>query len=279
MVRGRSFLIFAIVLVMAVSTLAQLRRGGRGGGRRSSVDRSAYPNWENPDAFKQDVFTFARVQYDTYYGGRGSNWKNDHPDCDWNFSVRLKELTSFEVDPDGIVVRLTDPEIFDYPFLYMSNVGGMSLRPDEAAAMRKYLLNGGFIMADDFWTPAEWRSVKQEMKQVFPDREPRELGIEHEIFNLVYKIDAIPQIPSIFAWQDGLMYEPWHNYGNYEGDYAPHFYGYFDDHGRLVALMCLNNDIGDGWEREGENKEFFEKFSIKVSYPLGINIVTYAMTH
>jgi hypothetical protein len=58
---------------------------------------------------------------------RGRNWDNDFPDCDWNFSARLHELTSLDVDPNGKVVRLTDPELFDYPFLYMSNVGAMVL--------------------------------------------------------------------------------------------------------------------------------------------------------
>jgi hypothetical protein len=117
----------------------------------------------------------------------------------------------------------------------------------------------------------------REMKRVFPNREPRELSLDHEIFHLVYELPAIPQVPSIFAWQQGSMFEFWH--GDSEGDEAPHFFGYFDDNDRLMALMCLNNDIGDGWEREGENREFFEQFSIKVSYPLGINIVTYAMIH
>ena len=55
--------------------------------------------------------------------------------------------------------------------------------------------------------------------------------------------------------------------------------GYLDDDGRLMAVFCHNNDIGDGWEREGENRDFFEAFSMKASYPLGINIITYAMTH
>ena len=46
-----------------------------------------------------------------------------------------------------------------------------------------------------------------------------------------------------------------------------------------MALLCHNTDIGDGWEREGEDHEYLEKYSVKVSYPLGINILVYAMTH
>ena len=49
--------------------------------------------------------------------------------------------------------------------------------------------------------------------------------------------------------------------------------------GTVVALLCHNNDIGDGWEREAENEAYFREFSEKRSYPLGINVVTYALTH
>lgn len=253
------------------------RFGGRGPGRGQAVDRSSYPTWENPPAFATDVFTFARIQYDSYGGRGGMHWDNDYPDCDWNFSVRLKQLTSFEVDPNGKVLRLTDPELFDHPFIYMSNVQQMSLGDDEIAALRRYLLNGGFVMMDDFWAPAAWRHVRSVMKQVFPEREPRELSLDHEIFHLVYSFKEVPQVPSIHAWRNGDKFEYWH--GDPEGDEAPHYYGIHDDDGRLMALLCHNNDIGDGWEREGEEIEYFKAYSEKYSYPLGINIVTYAMTH
>ena len=58
-----------------------------------------------------------------------------------------------------------------------------------------------------------------------------------------------------------------------------HYKGIKDDKGRLMAIICHNTDLGDGWEREGENEDYFHELSEKKSYPMGINIVTYAMTH
>ncbi len=266
--------LYASVAIAGSQQDSYRRRGGRG---RQQSDRSDYTTWEIEKEFTDDVFTFVRIQFDSGGFGRGGGWSNDFPDCDWNFSVRLHELTSLKVDPNGKVVRLTDPELFDYPFVFMSNVNRMNLADAEAEAMRKYCLKGGFVMADDFWAPAAWRHVKSQMKRVFPTLEPRELTRDHEIFNLVYELKGIPQVPSIFAWQQGDKFEYWH--GDPEGDEAPHFWGYFDENDRLMALMCHNNDIGDGWEREGENKEYFIEYSERVSYPLGINIVTYVMTH
>ncbi|HEY2252803.1 MAG TPA: DUF4159 domain-containing protein, partial [Planctomycetaceae bacterium] len=106
-----------------------------------------------------------------------------------------------------------------------------------------------------------------------PDREPVELPLEHEIFHIVYDLKMKPQVPSIGIWRNtGLTYERW-------DAQEVHYRGIFDDKGRMMALVCHNTDLGDGWEREGESQEYFKEFSEKWSYPLGINIVTYAMTH
>ena len=51
-----------------------------------------------------------------------------------------------------------------------------------------------------------------------------------------------------------------------------------DDHGRIMVLMTHNTDINDSWEREGEDPEFFERFS-PAGYELGVNAILYALTH
>ena len=67
-------------------------------------------------------------------------------------------------------------------------------------ALRRYLLNGGFLMVDDFWGDYEWQNFYEQIKRVFPDREPEELPLDHEIFHCVYRLKEKPQVPSIHAW-------------------------------------------------------------------------------
>jgi hypothetical protein len=240
--------------------------------------RGDFPTWDLEPEFNRDVFTFVRVEYDSFGPfGWWDRWDNDYPDGDWNFSHRLQELTSLVVDPESKVIRLTDPKLFEYPFIYMAGVQTMILSRSERVALRRYLLNGGFLMMDDFWAIEAWINVSREMRAVFPDREPTELSLSHPIFHIVFDLPELPQVVDIRTWREGLTYEHWH--GPAEGDVAPHFWAYFDDNERMVALLCHNNDLGDGWEREGENFEYFRQFSERYSYPMGINIVTYAMTH
>ena len=85
-----------------------------------------------------------------------------------------------------------------------------------------------------------------------------------------------PQVPDILAWRQGYDYEARHPGME---DHAPHFLGYFNEKGQLMAMLCHNNDLGDGWEREGHEVEYFHRFSEKFSYPFGINAITYAMSH
>lgn len=280
------WLLLTLVLGVTAVALAQFpfrssRSRSMGEARTArAADPDAAPNWTNNPAFKKDVFVFARLQYGSYgYRRRGGGWATDFPDADLNLSFRLQQMTSMKVDPDGIVLEITDKRLFDHPFVYMVEPGGLSFTDEEAKILRKYFLNGGFMMVDDFWGEAEWENFYTEIKKVFPDREPVELEMDHPIFHTVFDI-RLPknkmQVPNI-----GLGTESQYHGVTWERTDAQdvHFKGIFDDKNRMMVFIAHNTDNGDGWEREGENEYYFREFSEKKAYPLGINVIFYAMTH
>lgn len=276
----RSIIILCVAVSLATVGVFAQRFRSRGWGYD---DRRGVPDWTPDKNFSRDVFTFVRIQYSSGYGDRGygrgyrgGDWATDYPDSDLNFSYRLHQLTSMEVDPDGVVLELTDPRLFDYPFIYMLEPGHLVFSDDEIKCLRRYLLNGGFLMVDDFWGEAEWENFYYEIKRVFPEREPRELPLSHPIFHAVFDLKEKPQIPSInAAWGGRAQGITWER----EDAQEVHFKALFDDKGRMMAIICHNTDLGDGWEREGEDEWYFREFSEKKAYPMGINIVFYAMTH
>lgn len=269
--RTRGSLILLCIAIGVSTVWAQ--RGGRSWRPSRIPDRSEFPTWENDRDFAKDVFTFARVRYTPHYF-RG--WDADYPDADWNLSLRLQQMTSLKVNPNPVVIELTDPSLSDYPFLFLSAPYSVIFTDEEVLALRRHLHRGGFMMVDEFWGTIQWDHFYRQLKRVLPECEPRALSIDHEIFHNVYQFKEFPQATAIHFWQQGYTYHP---VPGTERDHAPHFFGLFDRDGRMMVLLCHNNDICDGWEREGEDKEFFERFSVRCSFPMGINIITYAMTH
>jgi hypothetical protein len=242
-------------------------------------NRNGVPTWQVDERFPTDVFTFVRVEYSSWRGrGRwGGGWATDWPDSDLNLPFRLQELTSLKVHPNPKTLRLTADELFDYPFLYLIEPGGLEFDDEEVTALRRYLLRGGFLMVDDFWGGHEWANFYREIRRVFPDREPQELAIDHEIFRCVYRLKEKPQVPSIHHFMNGDTYE--YRPSPDDDGSTPHYRAIFDDKGRMMAIICHNTDLGDGWEREGVDEEYFHQMSERKAYPMGINILFYAMTH
>jgi hypothetical protein len=246
------------------------------------------PAWTNPPGFEQDVFTFVRIRYSTGDGGygrwrrRGGDWRTDYPDAELNLSYRLQQMTSMKVDPNGRVLEISDPELFRYPFIYIVEPGRLVFEDSDVPTLRRYLLHGGFLMIDDFWGDDEWENLEAELKRVFPDRQIFDLPRTHAVFHCVFDIpnDLNLQLPSLgFGWgnRGGVT---WETDKSYEvGGTDAHIRGINDDAGRLCVIICHNTDNGDGWEREGEDPYYFREFSEKKAYPLGINVIFYAMTH
>jgi hypothetical protein len=324
-------LIFFIVLLIAGAVLAQRRRpgggggwGGRGGGDSGIVyteggvpvdaDRvrtareiesgsTGTPNWTNEPGFEKDVFTFVRIIYRRAPNGSGISvtssgrgWITDFPDSDLNLSYRIQQVTSIRTDPEGRVLKLIDPEVFDYPWIYMVEPGGLQLKDEEVPILRKYLLNGGVLMVDDFWGQKQWDNLEHQIKRTLPERDFVELPMDHPIFHCVFDLKVpknklqTPNIRQGIRSLDprtrdfGITWEYYHDdydNDNMEGAAAKdmHVRAIFDDKGRIMVIATHNCDNGDGWEREGEDDGFFHEFSEKRAFPLGINIIFYLMTH
>ena len=276
----QSFKIVAPVLLLAVAAGVVV---GQRTARDIEDQRGApVPEWKNAEAFKKDVFTFVRIKYTASGGHTFDRWAIDAPDSDLNFSYRLQQMTSMKVDPDGKFLELTDKELFDYPFIYIVEPGRLMFKDEEVTILRNYLLNGGFLMVDDFWGKSEWANFYREIKRVFPEDkyEPQELPLEHSIFHCVFDLKEKPQIPNVNLGTASQYPGPYFGMTWERPDAKEvHYKEIKDDKGRMMVIICHNTDLGDGWEQEGANEYYFHEFSEKKAYPLGINIIFYAMTH
>ena len=259
--------VVAMMLALAMTASAQ-RRGGRFG--YSYVP--ANPKYDG-------AFTFCRIMFRNAMDGDGGGWGVDYPRADVNLSFRLSELSRTPVSRDTIgdfnhiVISLNDPELFKCPFIMMTEVGTTYLDESEAKNLREYLLRGGFLWADDFWGEYAWEHWARELGKVFPSGYPiKDLPITHPIFHVLYDVQELPQIPSINVYFGCNC--TWER----PDAHVAHARGISDENGNLMVFITHNTDFGDAFEREGDNREYFERFA-GPGYAVGVNVILYALTH
>jgi len=285
--RGRliAALIIAILATAVVSVLAQVGQDPNcrpriwvGGGRFYRTP----PKWATRENF-DGSWTYCRG---FYYSNRreagGSGWDTDFPGADNNFSVRLAELTAVHIkldqtgQPDYVVLRLTDPLLSRCSMLHLEDAGTARFTDEEVEGLRAYLLKGGFLTVDDFWGSDAWDQWSEEIGRVLPPAQYPifDIPLDHAIMHTLYDVREIEQVSSIQFWlrSGGSVSER-----GYDSPH-PNFRGIADEQGRLMVAMTHNTDIPDTWEREGESKEYFDRFSPN-GYAIGVNTVVYSLTH
>jgi hypothetical protein len=215
-------------------------------------------------------FHFARLIYTdlpNYGRFRGGWWRQDWPEAETHFSENLRRLTRINTG-EPVAVRLTDDAVFDVPFLYATQVGYWDLSDIEIARLREYLLRGGLLMGDDFWGENERAVLEATMAQVFPDRAMVDIPANDPILHVVFSVNEFTQVPGLrHLGRRGVA----------QGLPAPRWRGIYDDNGRLMVAMSYNQDVGDSWE-EADNPYYPEPMTA-LGYRLGINYITYSMTH
>lgn len=234
-----------------------------------------------PPGYHDVGFTHCKVMYRSVRReANGMGWATDYPFAAINLLTRVKELTKTRVstdsdgEPNYWVVRLTDDALFECPFTMATDVGTLAFSPEEAARLRAYLLKGGFLWVDDFWGTRAWQQWSQQMEKVLPEHRIVDVPPDHPVRRTMFTVDTVPQVTSI-NW--------WRRTGGDTSERGPdsptaNFRMIADEAGRIMVLMTHNTDIGDSWEREGEDREFFLQFSPE-GYALGINVVLYGLTH
>jgi len=226
------------------------------------------------------AFAFCRLAFSQSPWGDGGGWSVDYPRADLNFPFRLGELTTTSIshdsrgEPNHNVVTLMDPHLFECPFVMMTEPGGAYFSPEEAANLRLYLEKGGFLWADDFWGEYAWQVWENELRKALPANQYPivDVPMDHPIMHARYWVQKVPQIPSINHWFATS------DTSERADSREVHVRAALNERGRIIVLMTHNTDFGDAFEREGENREYFDQFAA-VGYAFGVNVYVYALSH
>jgi len=253
--RTGMFLI-TVLLLLGLGAMAMAQSRDRG--RRLWWDLEAHRQ-----APKETEFVFARIRFNSGRRGfGGAGWAHDYPDAEEHILQVASEATSINLDKMSyVIVDLDSEEIFNYPFIYFSEVGEMQMTEAEITMFREYLNRGGFAMIDDFDSQYSLDWFLSQMKRVFPERGFEQMRLEHPLFHTFYEIPTLNIAPPYRARDGG----------------RPTFYGYFDGRGRLAMIICHNNDVGDFWEWIDQPRYPLQPSTEALRF--GINFFLHALTH
>jgi hypothetical protein len=253
-----------------------------------------FPGRENPglplppDWREQTEWVFARLMYPPAFGGRRrgfggagfgggysswaqgySSWTTDYPRCERHFAQAMRRLTRVHTRSVEQPVNLDELDQYDWPWLYAVEVGQWNLTDAQAKGLREYVLRGGFFFVDDFHGTEEWETFMASMRRVFPDRPIVNIPGDDSIFHIAYDLDDRYQVPGQQFLRSGNTYE--------RDGYHAEWKGIYDDHGRLMVIICHNMDLGDAWEH-ADNPRYPQPYSA-LAIRMGVNYVLYSMTH
>jgi hypothetical protein len=172
----------------------------------------------------------------------------------------MKELTLLDPRIDGSnVLKLDDPELFNYPVAYMSEPGFWNPSDADVEGLRKYLLKGGFVIFDDF-RGYDWENLEAQMRRALPEHRFVQLDATHPIFHSFFEIDSLDFLTS------------------YNGQ--PTYYGIFernDPTKRLMVIANRDNDLGEYWEYSDTGYAPVDLSN--EAYKFGVNYMMYALMH
>jgi len=191
----------------------------------------------------------ARLHYDG-----GGDWYAN-PSSLPNLIQFINTETNIRVTPEESRVKITDTDLYNHPFLYMTGHGNVKFSKEEIHKLRDYFNAGGFLHADDNYGMDF--SFRRELKKVFPKKEWVELPHDHPIFNTYFPI------------QNGLPKIHKHD------EKAPQALALFHQ-GRMVVLYTYESDLGDGWEDLEVHNDGVGKH--RAALEMGTNIIIYAFS-
>ena len=207
-----------------------------------------------PLAFAQEAHIIAQVQY---YGG---DYYTD-PTALPNLAEFATEQTGVEWQALDGSVSLLDPNLNNYPILYLTGHGDIRLADDEIKSLRSYLERGGFMIVNDNGPERSGNSInrafRREIAKVLPEQPLIELPKDHPVYKSFFEFpQGLPQI---------------HRHDENE---PPRGFGMYVE-GRLAVFYDWNSDIGNGWENlEVHNNPQEKRLE---ALKMGTNLLLYAL--
>lgn len=199
-------------------------------------------------AQSNDEMRIARIQY-----RGGGDWYND-PSSIPNLIRFARQHIPVSISDRFDDVAIGSRDLHRYPFAFLTGHGNIVVNQAEAANLREFVDNGGFLFVDDDYGLDPY--IREVFRQVFPNDTLVELPFNHPIYNQVFYFpEGLPKVHE----HDGK---------------PPRGYGIFRN-GRLAVFYTYESNLADGWAYDVHNNP---EHVTRASLQMGVNLLFYALT-
>ena len=207
--------------------------------------------------YEGSQFHFAQIIYN-------GNW-DPRPRAYKRLLSSLELRTSVKVSYEKKTLKLDDPDLFHYPFLYLAGDSAFEpFNPEERRKLRKFLKLGGTVIIDDVSgsenSPFD-SQIREELVNIIPEIPLTPLSQDHVAFKSFYLLNSVSGRKVIQPYLEGIT---------------------FKDEDR-TSVFYSRNDLGGAWSEDEFGKWEFEtvpggEAQRERAIRLGINIILYALT-
>lgn len=121
------------------------------------------------------------------------------------FLSDVAKETNLNIGRNFVPVRLDANELFNFPFCVWSGEGSFTLTAKDRDNLRRYLMNGGFVLSSPGCSDSNWDStLRKELKLVFPEYQLVKVPMSHPIFSTVKEIGRLTDKSGKTAQVEGL---------------------------------------------------------------------------
>ena len=199
-------------------------------------------------------FVFATAQYDS------GDW-DSAPMVPPNLVDSVARYTSIPVSPTGVVVSLASPDVFRYPFLFLTGHLPVRFTEAERRNVASFVERGGLLFVDDHNHDIDGAFHKTASEEIARAVGPlRDLPNTHELYSCFFRFPEGPPTTSheLNGWGDNLVH--------------PRLQAVLRD-GR-IAVLYSNKDYSSEWAFHPDNKRFHSVDPTR----FGVNVIVYALT-
>ena len=105
------------------------------------------------------------------------------------FLTTVQQKTSIATERRFKAVKLADDELFKIPFVIMTGEEDFNLPTKERDNLKKYLQNGGFLLASASCSNEAWsKAFEREIKSIFGNDCLKDIPLNHEIFRTIFTV-------------------------------------------------------------------------------------------